>query len=75
MKKTKKEARENPRGGIQEVKECVIISKITESKLQKAGLDLGLPFRSMGNWRNEYGSQIALLKENTITHTMYEVDN
>ena len=55
MKKTKKEARENPRSGIQEVKECVTISEITESKLQKAGLDLGLPFRSMGNWRNEYG--------------------
>lgn len=47
------EARENPRSGIQEMKECVTISKITESKLQQAGLDSGFPFRSTGNWRNE----------------------
>lgn len=56
MNKTEKEVEEKPRSDIKEVKEWLTILKITESKLHEdLGLDLGLPFRSMGNWKRGCG--------------------
>lgn len=76
MKKTKTEARENPRSGIQEAEGMCNNIKDHRIQITKGG-GLTWVYR-LDQWETGEMSldhKLHLFKENTITHTMYEVDN